>query len=211
MGDRTTCYLDIGGAIPRSLANRIMAGAYKDLGEPEYSETTAPTAEAVDGKAWNIVWNEVNYGQIDEDLQGELLAAGLAWRWTWGAGGGYEAGAKWWAPGRNDVTETHLQDSAEVVAISFIQQAEADHPGLLVSELLEKLDPMPDVPPATFVEDVPLIRLGPDPAPETFTVICEGHIHSVVEASSVTEARALVEQRGLKVSGIVKGRCVVVG
>lgn len=208
MGDRTTCYLDIGGAIPRSLANRIMSG---ELDWPCTAETTPPTNGDVDGGCWTVVFHEVNYAQIDDNLEAALIAAKVPWCWRWQAGGGYGEGARWWVPGKTSPSQTTLAEGDEVVAIGTIQRLEAEQPGLLVSELLEKLAPMPDVPPATFVEDVPTIRLGPDPDPETFTVICEGHIHSVVEAVDAKQARQLAEQRGWKVAGIVKGRAIVLG
>lgn len=211
MGNRVTCYLDIGGAIPRSLANRIMTG---EFGFPEYGgfgATVEPFNQHVEPGPWKIVFQEVKYAELPDELAKALGEANLPFIWRWAAGDEHEAGAKWWVPGQVGMKDTSLNDGAQMVAVSLLQEREAAHPGILVSELLASLDLMPDLPPATFVEDVPVIKVGPEPEPQTFTVIQKDGRHQVVEAVDQWAARRQIDPEGFTVAAVIKGRCVVIG
>lgn len=99
MGDRTQCILTIGGWIDVDQVDRL-AENLDDFGVSFHSfcydkgdEIEIETArDALLAGCAMFEVEEVNYGQIDDDLGVTLAEIGASYTWEWGAGGGYGPG-----------------------------------------------------------------------------------------------------------------------
>lgn len=94
MGDRTTCNLYLYGDLKQVSPQHLdeLIEAITDAGPETYGEgSAAEKLAAANGHFW---FYEVNYGEMDSELEEAITNAGLSYVWAWDAGGGYPSGMK---------------------------------------------------------------------------------------------------------------------
>lgn len=89
MGDRTTCQL----ANSSQIAEADLPKLIKAIEDASYCDFNTPDIEAAlrRGEAW-FVFYEMNWGEMENELDEALKSLGLSYCWNWDAGGGYGAG-----------------------------------------------------------------------------------------------------------------------
>ncbi|MEL7464863.1 MAG: hypothetical protein AAFN79_12390 [Pseudomonadota bacterium] len=94
MGDRTHCTLMIGGEITED----AFADLVEALSIEDPDDFDGPTLEEALLTANHVEFREVNGGALSDDLDKALIAAGAAFRWSWGDGGSYGPGVTLYDP-----------------------------------------------------------------------------------------------------------------
>lgn len=94
MGDCTTCNLYLYGDLRKASASHLaeLIQAIDNAGPETYGEgTPAEKLAAENGHFW---FYEINYGEMDSEIEEAIFNAGLSYVWAWDAGGGYPSGMK---------------------------------------------------------------------------------------------------------------------
>lgn len=118
MGDRTTCnlylYGNLKGVSEQHLSDLIEA--IDNAGPETYGEgTPAEKLAAENGHFW---FYEVNYAEMESELEEAIFNAGLSYAWTWDAGGGYPSGLKLYNAETEDTAEFSACDGEICLGIS---------------------------------------------------------------------------------------------
>lgn len=122
MGDRTYCTLTICGIIPSAQhAQKIyeaIKNCYPDISEQKVKEIFQSKGEIQQ----NYGFEEVNYGQIDDEIKDALVEAGLSFCWDWGMGGDYISGSLIY-----DARDGYLSEENTVDDLPFLTLSEFDN------------------------------------------------------------------------------------
>lgn len=94
MGDRTYCTLLIGGKIEANALPALTEALELECSAHPGGETVREALVA-DGF---FTFDEVNGGELPQDLERALNEAGAAYVWNWNAGGGYGPGVTLYDP-----------------------------------------------------------------------------------------------------------------
>ena len=130
MGDRTTCNLYLYGDLEKVSPPHLVAlvSAIDAIGPETYLEE--PTSEKLAGSGANFQFHEVNYANMDVDLDAAILAADLSYVWAWEAGGGYGSGMKLYNAATKEAAEFATCDGEICLCMSELTPekiAEARH------------------------------------------------------------------------------------
>ena len=118
MGDRTTSNLYLYGDLKKASAAQLaeLIQAINDADPETYGEgTPSEKLAAENGHFW---FYEVNYGEMDSDLEEAIINAGLSYVWSWDAGGGYPSGMKLHNAETDETAEFATCDSEICLGIS---------------------------------------------------------------------------------------------
>ena len=90
MGDRTDCFLEIGGLVPDTVLHALHKDADETMmdGPPieEGTELMPANSQVM------FFFSEVNYGNLDSQIESLLLTHNIPFAFRWMAGGSYPAG-----------------------------------------------------------------------------------------------------------------------
>lgn len=122
MGDRTYCSLTITGIIPSPTHAQAICDALIDA-YPDESDSTIKTIFQGKGEIKkHYGFDEVNYGQIDDELKDALISAGLSFCWDWGSGDEYITGSLIY-----DARDDYLSEENTANDLPFITVDELDN------------------------------------------------------------------------------------
>lgn len=125
MGDRTTCTLKLIGVL---CADHIpaLAEALDDWGVEVSDNDEQSVAEALACGEGHFMVTDVNYAQLDKDIEALLQRCGLGWAWSWEAGGGFGPGIEFFDAIRQERGAFAAIEDEIVLPLSTI-----DRPGLV--------------------------------------------------------------------------------
>lgn len=112
MSDRTNCTLDIRGIVDRDTWAEI---------EEIIADELAPTYER-DAPLGYIHLEEINFGELPDEVDAKLRDAGLSYVWCNEVGGGYEAEIRIYDAVTQKVVE-YLSDGGDTILVT-VKQAE---------------------------------------------------------------------------------------
>lgn len=124
MGDRTYCSLTITGIIPSAPHAQAICDALIDACP---DESDSKIREAFQGKGEiknHYSFDEVNYGQIDDDLKDALVSAGLSFCWDWGMGGDYIPGCLVYDARDGYLSEENTADDLPFITVDQLDNEE---------------------------------------------------------------------------------------
>jgi len=218
MGDRTSCYLIVGGNVTHAGMRAIMKAIDNDLGET--GDELPDEGEVADFGEFN----EVNYGSMPDELFDALMAAGASFEWKWCAGGDYGEGYQRYIPGPSvDVPKTvgnipsfFTLEREEVVSV--VRLLAVDAAGRTIRDVIDELDIPDDVPALHYIdEDDADPGAEPKPGPlEWYTVVgvhesgdryCD---HIQATSTEQAEEKACNENPGLRVASVFAGQLTAI-
>lgn len=105
MGDRTTCTLHLQGVITGQAEYEMLINALRDAGaELDKDANTLPNAGPITSC---YTCYDVNYAELDGDLQEVLEGLCLSYAWSWDSGDCYPSGVTLY----NAITDFHAEEN----------------------------------------------------------------------------------------------------